>query len=218
MSDAANMRKLMEAFKPTQQMEYDEYPTEELPGNEVVDTEMGEERPIGQDIIDVLENEFKRLTTEFLQAGGELDEAGLEDIRQQLGKHMASILDVLHKGWMDSMMSNGEAEGDELEGDEDADDSDADEDESEEHEEEESEAEEKEEDDDDSEEEEKEEKEEDDKEEDEDKKDDDDDDNGFPFKEAHLNESYDYSSKSVKSVASDMRKNLNKVLLATNKK
>jgi len=78
-------------------------------GMEMPDMGMDMAAPEGasSDIIDALDGEFKRLTTEFLQTGGELDEAGLGDVREKLGKHMTSILDVLHSGWMDNMMDQG---------------------------------------------------------------------------------------------------------------
>jgi len=90
---------------------------------------------VSTDIIDALEGEFKRLTTEYLQTDGELDEVGLSDIREKLGKHMTSILDVLHSGWMDNMMDQagaaeeapdfgGESGDDDHEGETDSDDKD----------------------------------------------------------------------------------------------
>ncbi len=118
MTNAKNMRKLMESFKPMQQMNVSDIPVDNMGAvdnngsmNEYA-PDMDNEEAVSTEIIDALEGEFKRLTTEFLQSGGELDAAGLVDIREKLGKHMASILDVLHNGWMDNMMDqDGGAEG-----------------------------------------------------------------------------------------------------------
>lgn len=59
------------------------------------------------DILDTLQEEFKRIAAEYLQADGPLDEAGLSDVRDKMGKFMTSILDLLHDGWMDNMMDSG---------------------------------------------------------------------------------------------------------------
>ena len=221
-TNAQNMRKLMENINPAQEMDVTDIPVDNMGamdnnGDMGMEPEMGdvngtaeyvgdqmaamggEEVGMSTDIIDALEGEFKRLTTDFLQTGGELDEAGLSDVREKLGKHMTSILDVLHSGWMDNMMDQGAneeapdfgGEGDDSEGDSDSPvaDSDGDDDGSDD-----SEAEEK---DDDS--------DSDDKEETSDDSDDDSDDKddsgeegeNFNFDEAHLNESPAYAMRKL---------------------
>jgi len=115
MTDAANMRKLMENIAPTSEMDMTDMPVDNMGAMDnngdmrEYDPNMDAEAPgMSTDIIDALEGEFKRLTTEYLQTGGELDEAGLSDVREKLGKHMTSILDVLHASWMENMMDQGD--------------------------------------------------------------------------------------------------------------
>lgn len=219
MTEAAKMRKLMESIDPVKEMgdmpidnmgamdnngDMGEYAPDmgDDMGMDVAGDEMAGEAPaVSTDIIDALEGEFKRLTTDFLQTGGELDAAGLKDIREKLGKHMTSILDVLHAGWMDNMMDQGapaegssEEGGDDvpafMKGDDDSDEGESDDsDDSEEK------------DNDDSEEDKSEDSDKDDSEE----KDDDDGDDkedDYNFEEAHLNE----------SLAHQMRKLQDKIL------
>lgn len=206
MSDnATNMRKLMESINPTEGMDMADMPVDNMGAMDnngdaaeyapEMPVDMGgEEVGVSTDIIDALEGEFKRLTTEFLQTGGELDEAGLSDVREKLGKHMTSILDVLHSGWMDNMMDQGANEeapaegdnpfgGDDAEDDSEADAPESDSDDSEEKDDDddkEDDSDDKEEDSDDS---------DDDSDDDKDDDKDDGDDKEFNFDEAHLNES-----------------------------
>lgn len=120
MTDTVNMRKLMESVNPAKEMDVADIPVDNMGAMDnsgYMDEyapDMGNEEAVSTEIIDALEGEFKRLTTEYLQTGGELDEAGLTDIREKIGKHMASILDVLHSGWMDNMMDQdgGGSDGD----------------------------------------------------------------------------------------------------------
>jgi len=225
MTEARNMRKIMESIKPVAEHmdempvdnmgamdnngdmgEYDpngdmggEMPDMDGMGGDIngtaeyVGDEMAGEVPaVSTEIIDALEGEFKRLTTDFLQTGGELDEAGLGDIREKLGKHMTSILDVLHAGWMDNMMdqAGGGDEGgsdggddvpDFIKGDDDSDDSDSDDSDSEDKDDDSDDSDDKSDDSDDD----------DSDDSDDDKEDDDSDDKGddYNFEEAHLNES-----------------------------
>lgn len=118
MTDTVNMRKLMESVNPVKKMDVADIPVDNMGAMDnngymdEYDPDMGNEEAVSTEIIDALEDEFKRLTTEYLQTGGELDEAGLTDIREKIGKHMASILDVLHSGWMDNMMDQDNAGSD----------------------------------------------------------------------------------------------------------
>ena len=128
MINAGNMRKLMETVAPTSKMDMADMPVDNMGAMDnngdmrEYDPNMDAEAPgMSTDIIDALEGEFKRLTTEYLQTGGELDEAGLSDVREKLGKHMTSILDVLHASWMENMMDQGDT-GSEEGGDSDSDD------------------------------------------------------------------------------------------------
>lgn len=124
---ADKMRKLMESVEPTMMPE--EWPQEQrgikremdddmapsgIEGPD--DIEMGDEMmaPEGGDasVIDELDAEFKRITTEYLQADGPLDAPEHADMRKKLTDHMKKMLDELHDGWMDDMMGDDGAHDD----------------------------------------------------------------------------------------------------------
>ena len=114
---AKDMRKLMENVDMGMSApEAPEAPVApEMGGGNVNDTSeyVGDEMANGTaelDILDALQEEFKRIAAEYLQADGPLDEAGLSEVREKMGKFMTSILDLLHDGWMDNMMDGGDSE------------------------------------------------------------------------------------------------------------
>lgn len=113
---AKTMRKLMENVSGMT-MAPDDMASDDMAPDDMAPMPMGDDfQPEGQsmelEVIDELQDKFKSIAAEYFQDGGPLDEAGLTDVREKMGKFVVSILDLLHDGWVENMMDGGSSEED----------------------------------------------------------------------------------------------------------
>ena len=84
---------------PADDMAADDMPVDDMAADDMAMMDGGDAA-----VIDELDAEFKRITTEYLQVAGPLDAPEHAEMRKKLCDHMKKILDELHDGWMDDMM------------------------------------------------------------------------------------------------------------------
>ena len=84
---------------PADDMAVDDMPADDMAADDMAMMDGGDAA-----VIDELDAEFKRITTEYLQVAGPLDAPEHAEMRKKLCDHMKKILDELHDGWMDDMM------------------------------------------------------------------------------------------------------------------